>query len=106
MTNYSGTNVRTFQKNAIQITAQPASDGLDEFWINIELRNERTGNRVPEFCGAVDALEQSLRTFREAFAFFIQLTQHLQARSLFGECAMEPGKILFRLRSEEHTSEL
>ena len=82
----------------MQITAQRGFDRLNEFWINIELRNERTGNRVPEFFGTVDALEQSLRTFGEAFTFFIQLTQHVQARSLFGECAMERGKILFRLR--------
>ncbi len=81
----------------MQITAQRGFDRLDEFWINIELRNERTGNRVPEFFGTVDALEQSLRTFGEAFTFFVQLTQHVQARSLFGECAMERGKILFRL---------
>ena len=81
----------------MQITAQRGFDRLNEFWINIELRNERTGNRVPEFFGTVDALEQSLRTFGEAFTFFVQLTQHVQARSLFGECAMERGKILFRL---------
>ena len=36
-------------------------------------------------------------TFGEAFTFFIQLTQHVEARSLFGECAMERVKILFRL---------
>src|SRR6476620_8836782 len=100
MTNYFGNNVRILQNDGVQITAQRGFDRLDEFWINIELRNERTGNRVPEFCGAVDALEQSLRTFREAFAFFIQLTQHVQARSLFSECAMERGKILFRLRDQ------
>ena len=81
----------------MQITAQRSFDRLNEFWINIELCNERTGNRVPEFFRTVDALEQSLRTFGEAFTFFIQLTQHVEARSLFGECAMERGKILFRL---------
>src|SRR3954468_3701460 len=64
------------------------------------MRNERTRNRLPEFCGTIDALEQSLRTFCEAFALFVQLTQHLQTRSLFGECAMQRRKILFRLSKQ------
>jgi len=33
---------------------------------------------------------------RQAFAFFIELTQNVQARSLLGECALETDEILFR----------
>ena len=81
----------------MQITAQSGFDRLNEFWINIELRDYRTANRVPEFFRTIDTLEQSLRTFGETFTLFIQLTQYVQPRSLFGECALERGKILFRL---------
>ena len=81
----------------MQITAQRGFDGLNEFWIDVELRDQRTGNRVPEFFGIVDALEQSLRTFGESFTLFVQLTQDVQARSFFRECAMQRDKILFRL---------
>ena len=81
----------------MQITAQGGFNRLNKFRINIELRNERTGDRVPEFFRTLDAFDQLLRTFGEAFTLVIQLTQHVQARSLFGECAMERGKILFRL---------
>jgi len=44
----------------VQIAAQRGFDRLNEFWINIELCNERTGNRLPEFFRTVDPLEQSL----------------------------------------------
>ena len=58
--NYFGNNFRIFQDDGVQITAQRGFDRLNESWINIELCNERTGNRVPEFLRTVDPLEQSL----------------------------------------------
>src|SRR4029450_4725359 len=100
MPNYFRNNFRIFQNDSVQITAQRGFDRVNEFWINIELRNERTGNRVPEFFRTVDALEEGLRTFGEAFTLFVKLTQHFEARSLFGEGAMERGKLLFGLSEE------
>ena len=64
----------------MQITAQSGFDRLNEFWINIELRDYRTANRVPEFFRTIDTLEQSLRTFGETFTLFIQLTQKVLFR--------------------------
>ena len=37
-----------------------------------------------------------MRALREAFAFFIELTQNVQSRSLLGERPLKDGKILFR----------
>src|SRR5262249_42349635 len=60
------------------------------------MRSKRTGNRVAKFFGIVYALKNSLRALREAFAFFIKLTQNIQPRSLLGERPLKGGKTLFR----------
>ena len=37
-----------------------------------------------------------MRTLRQAFTFFVKLTQHVQARPLLGERTLDGGEILFR----------
>ena len=80
----------------MQISPQRGFDRRNEFSIDIKMRNKRAGNRVAKFFAIVHALENSLRALREAFAFFIELTQNLQPRSLLGERPLEGGEILFR----------
>src|SRR5215813_4300796 len=92
-----GNNFRIFQDDGVEIAAKSGFDRRNEPWINVEFSNERAGDRFPEFCAAINALEQSLRTFSETFSLFVQLTQHVETRSFFGKCAMECHKILFGL---------
>ena len=72
----------------MQIPAQRGFDRRNERWIDIELRNERTGNGLAELFWVANAFEHSLRTVRETFTLFIELTQDVQTRSLLGEGAV------------------
>src|ERR1043166_7748132 len=48
----------------------------------------------------VQALEHGLRTLHESFAFRVELTQNLEARSFFSENTLQPGELSFRIREQ------
>ena len=62
----------------MEIAAQCGFNRLNDLWIDLKLPNERTGNRIAEFLGAVFTFKQSLLAFGEAVALFVKLTQHVQ----------------------------
>src|SRR5205823_11092568 len=85
------------------MSTQRSCDRRNELRIDFQMRHEWTGNRLTKFVAIVQTFEDSLRTFSQAFAFFIELTQNVQPRSFLRERPLDRGKVL---RSEEHTSEL
>ena len=50
--------------------------------------------------GIIQTFENSLRTFSQAFAFVIKLTQDVQTRSFLRERPIERRKILFRFAKQ------
>ena len=64
------------------------------------MRNEGTNNHLTKFVGIVQTFEDSLRTFSQAFALFIELTQNVQTRSFLRQRPLNRSKILFRFAEQ------
>ena len=84
------------EDSAVEISAKTDFHGGDEFPLDLELRDERTSDRGTKTLRAIHSLKDCLRTLGQTFAFFIELTQNFESRSLFRQRPLDVSQILFR----------
>ena len=74
-----GSEAGVLQDDGVHVATEGGFERGDEFAIDIEAGDERPGKRGTDALGIVEAFQNSLRTLREAFAFFVELLQDFEA---------------------------
>src|SRR5262249_18673028 len=74
---------------------QRSFDRGNEMLIDLQVRNQSAGQRGLYARFIVKAFEHRLRTFREAFTFFVKLTQNFKTRSLLRFGTLNRNELFF-----------
>ena len=91
----SGASCASFRTIAWRFRPRAASIAAINSRIDIEIRNQSSGQSGLDPRGIIEAFEHRLRTLRETFTFFIELMQNFQARFFFRQRAFEFGQAFF-----------
>ena len=81
------------QHDRVHVATEGGFERRDVLAVDIEVGNERAGERRSDALGIVQSLQDRLRTLGQAFAFFIQLPQNLEPRLFFGRRFVRSGKL-------------